>query len=500
MRAIVLSITLFFHSLLAAQYTIKVFTTDQVRNLNPFMCQSQIEFALQEIVFPPLVDNFRIKSEHRSEFRELIIGQGACQLSGVNPYEVMIAATDLPVTLQSLEKNFKAIRSLGSSSPFSWNYGTVFKDDQGNIKITFRKAGKARHQGCSIPMVNFDEVTWPTDSSGLIIYNTSFQSRDSGKYLQGYPLYGDTHGYSYSTIELNNQMVTLQSGKEQSPRIHVIGLPTYQNFIKQLTTQTSRDGIVGINISPLTTNLRDLRFYDQGFTHNYVKLMRLTQRGLTRRDNTSGIGIEDLRYIRSKYSELYRQHSLFGKIHSVVRVAGFTKIPLRSASPQEEIKREGSPLTLQYVKDDLTEELVGILSNIFREIGLNLTAQETLQIDEKAADIIIESVYLYDPGFLNVRYYEEWNQYYSRDPGSRGTRIWGGSIVTGSINNCIQEENLGKYEESMLNSLPVVFLYQYAPRIGYRNVEPNRNRTVNGQGQVITGTPFFFYNVINWSE
>ena len=510
MKTIALTLMLLFHGVLSAQNIIKVFTTDQIKDLNPFMCRSQIEFTLQQVVFPPLMDNFRIKEEQRSEFQELIVSQGAIQRGRDNrEVTILTRGRGFPVSFYSLQKNFEAVRMLKGQSPFSWNCGTVFRDRRGNIKIEFEKGGKARYQGCSIPMVKFDGegVDWKEPGSTSIQFDKPFQAGASKESLIGYPLYPDSHHYSYTDIQFNNQMVTVKTKKPGSPVIQAIVRPNYQSFIQILNSNINSEWKVGINISPLTLKLdQNMKFYDQGFTHNYVKLMRFTKRGLMHKGESSGIRIDHIRYIRYSYYNKYRSHNLFGKIHSVVRSSGFTRIPVRSAIKPDMSKLKKRRFTLQYVMDDLTEEMANMMQEIFREMGLELVTQQANSIDMKA-DAVIETVYLFEPEYLNVSYYEKWNDYYSSDPDDRGSSIWGGVVVIRNITDTLDRENMDTQEKEMLDALPVVFLYQFASRIGYKNFTPKRKRvikekTANGEEtkEEIKGTPFFFFNVIEWGR
>jgi hypothetical protein len=237
-----------------------------------------------------------------------------------------------------------------------------------------------------------------------------------------------------------------------------------------------------------------LKFYEQGLSQNYIKVMRFLRNGLLRDGKSTGINHQHIQYIRSRIWKSFGQNRLFGKINSVYKVAGFSEIKLADEPLPDFFEGQYNSLTLRYVKDDLNDEMIKIMSEIFDELGIKLNPQETPKIDpdDKTADIVIENIYVFEPSFFNIKYYEEWYNYYN----DKGSNIWGGGILYKEIKDSIQSENLKDYEYKMLNTLPVIFLYKYPAQIGYKNIVPNRSRKV--LEQEIKGTPFFFYNVINW--
>ncbi len=486
--------------LLSSETIITVLTTEEINDLNPFTSRSQVETMLQQIVFPPMMENFRVKEDEiRSEFQPLIIAPGSYKPNPQNPSEIIIFSKDLPVSFESMKRNFEIAASFKDQSSFLWNIGKVTRGNSGNIKIVFEKKGDAWMQGCSIPMVNFDKVSWDNSTSGSNPYKEHFQVADSKKYLVGYPLYGDEYYYTYSDIQLNNGMVQLKTQNSRSPVIEVRTYPNYQGFIKNLNSVSTDEWKVGINISPLTVNLNpNLKFYDQGFTHNYIKVMRFTWKSLVDGREPSGIRIEHIRYIRAAYARKYRSENFFKNLNSVFRPAGFSpQSTVPSADKPDTRFLKKKTFTLQYETDDLTAEMVNIMKEIFKDLGLDLVERETSIIDMNA-DIVIENIYVYDPEFLNAHHYEQWNLYYSDKKAQKmgASTAWGGNVTRDAIMTSFSSKSLDKKEMRILDTLPIVFLYQYASRIGYTNFTPNRKRIV--EGKELRGTPFFFYNVVNW--
>jgi hypothetical protein len=454
---------------------------DVIKNLNPFLAQSEIELALQKVVFPPLIADFiEGNREAGDSFHGFLIGDRYI-IKNIGEYSLDFILSENLVDPGVVKKNFDLIKELGAKSDISWNLDSFQLLEEKKIRMTFRKnqlLGKLI--AASFPLVDFSAFSEKWDSGDHVFIT------DSEKHLLiGYS------DYCYSKITPRNSRVQL-SPRTGKPGKHLVvrSFPDYKQLVDGLKANELH---VAFNLSALTDiQEKDIGLDDMKLANQYALFMVVTKKGQQR-----GLGDIDLiNSIRGKFKDGFAGDKVLLSSGSIFPRVGFLIESIQFPLVENLRKRPISGnVTLLYYRNTINDRVKDIVENIIINMGysFNATAIDPNtsrdRIDESQFDLVIKSRYIQFPEFLNLRYYKEYIEQNSPPQSSGYLRLIDRLLSRGGTLSQLQAE-AQQLERTLLKQLPIVFFVRYNTRIAVRKGTQKYNAT--------NGVPFFFYNLSRW--
>lgn len=459
---------------------IVVGTMDMVKNLNPYLAQSEIELALQTVVFPPLIADFvEGRRGDQDSFRGVLINsRNITRRTGTDYLEFNISGS--PVTPGIFIQNFTRIRSLGPKSNFSWNLKRAESPGQQRVRVYFdRNYTLGKLIASSFPLVNFDAVDGRWDRSDQV-----FVTNSDRHLLVGFS------DYHYNRIDQRRSIIHLSPKTTRTGKNLVVKtLPDYKQLIDRLYAGELQ---VAFNLSPLTRiqdpniELADMKFADQ-----YILFIVVTARGMKRGLGDTGI----IDHIRGKFKDAFSLDRVLQSSGNIFMRDGFLleTAPFSRSMQPKKLNSPGT-VTLLYYRNDINDRLKNMIEGIIGNMGYSFKAvaidrnTPRHRVYENDFDLVIKSRYVQFPEFLNLRYYKEFLDYYSPLQARGHKRRIDRLLARGGKLSLLHEE-AQTLEREMLKQLPIVFLVRYNTRIAVQKGTQNYQSS---------GVPYFFYNLSQW--
>jgi len=457
-------------------------TTDIIKNLNPFLAESQMELHLKDLVFPGLIANFRKAGDDASGgcgFRPLLLSNFDCN-SGKNQFFLRFDLSGSDLNIKDVERNFIKIKSLGTKSNFSWNLKDVKPHEtlQNQVYMHFSISNQnSKMIAASFPLVDFQAAgDWPRNDLTLDL-------DAHRRKLKGFSR------YEYEKIDkLNAIHVLAPKSNGKGKKLKVLYFPDYAEMVNSLKDQSLH---IAFNISPLTELSDDFQRAELNFAHQFVSYIRVTPKGKTKNlDN-----MDLIKKIRSDFFQGFYRNSLLknetGENRSLYPKAGFFSED--SGANAGSFKASSlTKITLLYNSSTINDEFVSILERAFSTANYELEPKSVSPglnrnaLKQNKYDLILETRYVLFPEFQNLRYYLD----LIRDhPQASGMRKRINNILSQSQSISEHYQDAQKLERELLELAPVIFLARFNTDIvlqpGVRNYGQSEN-------------PFFFYNLQNW--
>jgi hypothetical protein len=465
---------------------IQVGTMDVIRNLNPYLAQSEIELALQKVVFPPLIADFIESSqedgeddENNDSFRGLLVHDRNIYRQTGSQY-LEFDLNDSPVDPGVFIDNFNRIKSLGPKSNFSWNLSHAQHLGNRKIKMTFdKKFTLGKLIAASFPLVDFNAMEKNWERSDFV-----FITNEDTQLLKGYS------PYQYSGIDPQRSIITLSPRENrQGKKMVVKTLPDYKQLVDRLNANELQ---VAFNLSALTDiHNPEIALDDMKFANQYVLFMVVTTRG-------KGKGLDDMEivnHIRTKFNDAFAADKVLYSSGNIFKRDGYLlesiQLPRAEDIKQLEITDKISLLYYRNTINDRVKNIVeGIIKNMgypFRAVAIDPNTSRD-KINENDFDMVIKSSYIQFPEFLNLRYYKEYMERYPALQ-ARGYEKSIHNLLSRGGKLSSLHEQAQKLERSLLKNLPIVFFLRYNTRIAVKKGIQKYNSQ---------GVPFFFYNLSKW--
>lgn len=456
---------------------ITVGTMDVVKNLNPYLAESEIELAIQKVAFPPLIADFiEQNSGRRDSFRGLLIDESRNIRKGRGANHLDFFLENNPVTPEIFIDNFNRVRRLGAKSKFSWNLRAAQDLKTGWVRAFF----KGNYPLCkliaaSFPLVDFGSIekTWRR-SDQVFIINSDL------KMLKGFS------NYRYDDINHRRATVRLAPARGRGKTLLVKSFPDYSQMIDRLNAGELH---VAFNLSALShIHSKDIELDDMKFANQYVLYMAVTSRG-----KRKGLGnMSIIKHIRLEYNRSFAADTFLKKSGNIFLKNGFL---VERLSLSEETKPKGSgPVTLLYIRNTINDRVVDIVEGILQNMGYNFRAvaidQNTSRenIDENEFDLLLKSTFIQFPEFINLKHYKKYIA--ANSPlHNRYIREINRLLTSGGTLDHLEGE-AQTLEKELLQNFPIVFFLRYNTRIAVRKNIQNYESD--------KGVPYFFYNLSNW--
>lgn len=460
---------------------IVVGTMDVVKNLNPYLAQSEIESALQKVVFPSLIADFiemKGKKEEGDSFRGILITDRDFDKKGSTDY-LDFTLNGSRITPGIFIENFKRIKSLGTKSNFSWNLERAESPGPYKVRAFFEKKyllGKLI--ASSFPLVDFNSIDERWQSSEQVFITNSDRNR-----LKGFS------DYRYSSIDSRNSIINV-SPVATGKNLVVKSFPDYKQLIDRLNAGELQ---AAFNLSALTQIYnKEIALDDMKFANQYVLYMIVTQRGVRR-----GLADMDIiNNIRHDYRSAFSRHPVLQSSGHIYRRSGFLLEDAQLPQPEQLEKLDSvDTITLLYYRNTINDYVKEIIEGIIRNMGYSLyavaidrnTSRDKINMDD--FDFVIESRYIQFPEFLNLKYYKEYMGLYPAAQAQGELKKIEQLLSEGGKLSSLHEE-AQKLENSLLKNIPIVFFLRYNTRIAVRRGTQNY--------QSDKGVPYFFYNLSKW--
>lgn len=458
---------------------------DMAKNLNPYLAQSEIELALQQLVFPPLIADFGSNQKGDKSFLGILIDDSNIQYEP--GYYLDFGLSESPVfknikiNPDDIVDNVTRIHALGEISDFSFNLVNAETLSPQSVRITFgTKNIMSKLFASTFPIVNLSSIKkngWNNNSKTFIF------SADKNS-LIGYS------DYNYENIFTDQNTITLAPVKseytKESPKLSLKTFPDYSQLINGLR----RDEIqCAFNISALTEiNSKDIAWADMQFGRQSISYLEVTERG--EQKGLSNMAIID--NIRNRFRTFFQAQELLRSSGWVYRFDGILNESISFTSGSNSSRVASDTISILYVNTTINDKIIKILSQVFKDMGYTLYEKAMdrnlgeSKININDFDLIMESRFINTPEFLNLKFYYN----YKRVDNQHKAQIK--ELLSMSGDMSILNDKAQELESRILRQLPIVFLVRYHTRIAYRTKELGRN--INDS----RGASHFFHNLSSW--
>jgi hypothetical protein len=460
-------------------------TMDGIKNLNPYLAHTEIELALQKLVFPPLMADFIVgesgKPSENSFSGILINMNNDLNKQTGNSYLDLYLKDGYNLNPSIYVENFRLIKSLGALSSFSWNLDKIEKRKNGWWRVHFKSTfplGKLI--AASFPIIDFENAKKKLANSGKILI-----TKDELDYLAGFS------DYEYSAVNSRKKMVSLEPKKSKGGKKLII--KSFSDYATMIYNLDNNHLHAAYNISSLTGRLKikNIIFDDMKFATQYVLFMYATKKGKKR-------GLENMSIInrvRREFNNSFKNEIAFKNAGGLFIRNGFLHeiIDFPTSTDDEVNLTNGNKVSVLYIKNSINDRVIAILEDIFKNMEYKFTATgidrktSKKNLNEEDFDFVLKSRYSLFPEFHNLRYYKD---YIEKNSFHRGylkdidaVLLRGGKLVQ------LRKQAMA-LEGKMLRNLPIIFFIKYNTRIAVReNIQ-------NYQSE--KGVPHFFYNLSRW--
>lgn len=464
----------------ARENEIQVGTMDVIRNLNPYLAQSEIELALQKVVFPPLIADFiEGRKEDGDSFRGLLIHDRNI-IRQLRDETLEFDLNGSPVDPEVFIDNFNRIKSLGPKSNFSWNLNHAQHLGNRRIKMTFdKKFPLGKLIAASFPLVDFNALEKNWERSDYV-----FITNEDTQLLKGY-----SH-YQYSHIDQQRSIITLSPREnKQGKKLVVKTLPDYKQLVDRLNANELQ---VAFNLSALTDlHNPEIALDDMKFANQYVLFMVVTAKG-----KEKGLDHMDIvNYIRNKFNDAFAADKVLYSSGNIFKRDGFLLESIQLPRAEDINQPDNTDkISLLYYRNTINDRVKNVVEGIIENMGYSFRAvaidpnTSRDKINENDFDLVIKSSYIQFPEFLNLRYYKEYMDRYPA-PQSRGYERRIHKLLSRGGKLSSLHEQAQRLERTLLKNLPIVFFLRYNTRIAVKKGIQKYNSP---------GVPFFFYNLSKW--
>lgn len=460
---------------------IGVGTMDMPRNLNPYLAESEIELALQTIVFPPLVADFMIgQREEGDSFRGVLVSSNNIFRKRTGD-SLEFSFRGSLVTPGIYIENFNRIKSLGPHSNFSWNLRSVENVGEDKVQVHFDSTHPlGKLIASSFPLVDFNALDGNWNRS-----DQEFMTNADRSLLIGFSDYG------YEHIEKGRTIICLSPrATRQGKKVVVKTMPDYKQLIDQLNAGELQ---VAFNISPLShIHNPEIENDDMQFANQYMLYMTVTSKG-----RQKGLANMDIIYfIRNRFKNGFIGDDVLMRSGNLFLRQGFLvdNADLQVSSLVPKLKNNET-VTLLYYRSDLNDRVKAILEGIFSELRVSFKAvavdrtTSRSHIYENDFDLVLKADYIQFPEFLNIRYYKKFLAETSVVQSASFSRRVDRLLGQGGKITQLQAQ-ARELEQDMLKHTPIVFFLRYNTRIAVKKgIRHYRSET---------GVPFFFYKLSQW--
>lgn len=475
--------------------TIHVGCMERVKNLNPYLAQSEVELTLQQLVFPPLIADCGRRGNGNSPFIGILIAdRNILEQGNSNSLRFGLGASrlcpDLTITPREIIANVERLKQLAGGSNFAFNLVRAQAVGQHAVDISFSTRERfGKLTSAAFPIINFEKIRGSGYLDKWNRNNKIFISQEDSAYLLGYS------DYRYRDIFKRQNTITLAPKPGIGrPNAKILSLKTFPDYNQLVRGLIANEIQVAMNVSPLTyIGDKDIAWADEQFGRKSVLYLEVTDRG--RRIGLDTMNMALIELVRTQFKRRFAQDNLIsnsGWVHCYQGLLNETLENITAAKPR---RLKETEIRLLYTRNTINDRVVRILQDIFSNIETEnpytLSVRGVSQsisienIDTHRFHLIMGSRFINTPEFLNLRFY-------LKHPEARRFKREIDNILDMGGQTSRLNTQAMQLEPRILDRVPLVFLVRYNTRIAYRHRNVKRNIDSD------KGSPYFFYNLSGW--